>query len=321
MSRQLRIEYEGALYHVMNRGLERKSIFLNNIHKELFLNLLSEVSERFKLDIYSYCLMDNHYHLLVQTKLPNLNLAMKYLSGVYTLRFNSNTKRDGPLFRGRYKSILIDKESYLLNVSRYIHKNPSVAKIIDDDQEYPWSSYQYYNLKKNKKPKWIITSEILKYFNYNSDEYISFVESGIDEGTKKFYSTKKTKAIFGNTLFVKEITDKFLGDVIKKEISNGSQVDAVKYPSLEEIVDEITKKYKIDSSLVVNNHSRNCIFERNLTIYLFALNPRYSMVEKGKFLGISGDAISKSSKKFVDKLKIDKVLNAEVELIRSKFYG
>ena len=130
MARPLRIQYEGACYHIMNRGLERRNIFLNNQHRKTFLNLLSEVSERFKVDIHAYCLMNNHYHLLLTTHLANLDLVMRHLNSIYTLRFNRDVKRDGTLFRGRYKSILIERERYFLNVSRYIHKNPSSAKIV-----------------------------------------------------------------------------------------------------------------------------------------------------------------------------------------------
>ena len=96
------------------------------LHKKTFLNLLSEVSERFKVDIHAYCLMNNHYHLLLTTHIANLDLVMRHLNSIYTLRFNRDVKRDGALFRGRYKSILIERERYFLNVSRYIPKHKSI---------------------------------------------------------------------------------------------------------------------------------------------------------------------------------------------------
>jgi REP element-mobilizing transposase RayT len=321
MVRPLRIEYEGAWYHVMNRGLERKNIFLNNKHKKLFLDLLSEISERFQIDIHGYCLINNHYHLLLQTRLSNLNLAMKHLNGVYTLRLNRDVKRDGPLFRGRYKSVLIDQENYLLNVSRYIHKNPSEAKIISDDQRFLWSSYQYYNLNKNKKPKWLITNEVLNYFDGDSKEYVRFVENGIDDKTREFYSSEKIKSILGNKSFIQEKSDKFFKGLANKEISNRDQITSAKYPSLNELLFKVTHKYKIDSDLILKNDARNCIFERSLLIHLFMLNPRYSLVEKGKFLGISGDGISKGNKRFLNRLKLNKEMSKDVELIRREVYG
>ncbi len=322
MARPLRIEYQDAWYHIMNRGLERRRIFLNNKHKKIFLDLLSEASELFKVEVHSYCLMSNHYHLLIRTKLPNLNLVMRHLNSIYTMRFNRDVKRDGPLFRGRYKSILVDKENYLLNVSRYIHKNPSTAKIVKDDQRYPWSSYQYFNLKKNRKPEWLTTSEVLNYFNGSSEEYISFVEQGVDENTIKFYSAENIKSILGKKLFIKEISDKFLKDskAIKNK-TNKDQIISVRYMSLDELLFKVVQKYKIETSLITKNYARNYVFERSLLIHLFALNPRYSAVEKGKFLGISGDAISKSNKRFLEKLKRDKKMEKEVELIRKEVYG
>lgn len=307
----------------MNRGLEHRNIFLNNKHKKVFLDLLLELSQRFKVEIHGYCLMDNHYHLLLRTQLPNLNLVMKYLSGVYTLRFNRNTKRDGPLFRGRYKAILIDKESYLLNVSRYIHRNPSEAKLVNDDQKYHWSSYQYYNLNPCKKPKWLTTSETLNFFNGDGEEYVKFVEAGVDEESKKFYSSKKLKSILGAKSFIKEISSKFFDkkENSNKEISDRGLLASAQYPSLEELLMVVVKKYKINPDLLLKNEARNYVFERSLLIYLLMPNPRYSSVEKGKFLGISDDGISKSYKRFLEKLKLDKKMREEVENIKEEIYG
>jgi putative transposase len=321
MTRALRIQYEGAWYHVMNRGLERRNIFLNNNHKKLFLDLLSEISERFQVDIHVYCLMDNHYHLLIQTQLPNLNLVMKHLNGVYTLRLNRDIKRDGPLFRGRYKSVLIDKDNYLLNVSRYIHKNPSSAKLTTDDQKYLWSSYQYYNLNKDNKPKWLATKELLNFFNGNAKEYVSFVEKGSNEEINKFYSSKRVRPILGCKSFIKDMSDKFFKEVPNKHISNRDQIISTKYPSLEETLLMISKKYEVSSDYILRNEARNYVFERSLLIHLLSFNPRYNLVEKGKFLGISDDAISKSGKRFLDRLKMDKELREEVCKVEKEFYG
>ena len=323
MVRPLRIQYSGAWYHIMNRGLERRKIFLNNKHRKEFLELLSEISERFQVEVHGYCLMDNHYHLLIRTQLPNLNLAMKHLSGVYTLRFNRDVKRDGPLFRGRYKSILIDKENYFLNASSYIHKNPSEAEVTEDDQKYPWSSYQYYSLNKLKKPKWLITSETLNYFAGDREEYVKFVESGIDEDSKKFYSSKNIKSILGKKSFIKEISEKWLREKrsLGKEISSRGQIIAVQYPSLDELLLRVVQRYQINPKSVLKNEARNYIFERSVLIYLFMFNPRYSLVEKGKFLGMSDDGISKSYKRFLNKLELNKSMREEVESIKKEIYG
>jgi REP element-mobilizing transposase RayT len=121
MARPLRILYENAWYHVMNRGASRIKTFYNDDNYKLFLDLLSDTYQRFNLETHAYCLMPNHYHLLVRTPLANLSRCMRHIDGLYTQKFNRIGKRDGALFRGRYKAILIDADSYLLQLSRYIH--------------------------------------------------------------------------------------------------------------------------------------------------------------------------------------------------------
>jgi REP element-mobilizing transposase RayT len=175
MPRPLRIEYEGAWYHVMNRGANCQNIFYNDKHREIFLALLEEISSNFFVEIHSYCLMNNHYHLLVNTRLANLARLMRHLDGVYTQKFNKIEKRDGPLFRGRYKAILVEAETYLLQVSRYIHLNPVAANICSDPYQYPWSSFKFY-LDKNK-PFWLRLDFIFNLIGGNNKraQYSKFV--------------------------------------------------------------------------------------------------------------------------------------------------
>ncbi|MCU7815442.1 MAG: transposase [Candidatus Thiodiazotropha sp. (ex Rostrolucina anterorostrata)] len=148
MSRPLRVEYENAFYHVMNRGRGRQQVFREAAYYEAFLDCLKEA--------HAYCLMGNHYHLLISTPRGNLSRVMRHVNGVYTQRHNRLRRTDGPLFRGRYKAILVDASSYLLQLSRYIHRNPieihkSLVQQLDD---YPWSSYPAY-VGKAKPPDWL----------------------------------------------------------------------------------------------------------------------------------------------------------------------
>ena len=129
MSRPLRIEYRGAHYHVMNRGTARQKIFLNDHDRQGFLDLLGETSQMWGLQVYAYCLMDNHYHLLVESADAGLSRVMRHLDGIYTQRFNRAHRRDGPLFRGRYRAIVIEPEEYFMAVARYIHRNPVDAQV------------------------------------------------------------------------------------------------------------------------------------------------------------------------------------------------
>lgn len=123
MARPLRLVYPGALYHITARGNERKEIFRSDDDRSAFLSILAQAVERYRLILHAYVLMSNHYHLLLETEEGNLPLAIRHLNGLYTGYFNRSHRRVGHLFQGRYKAILIEKESYLLELSRYIHLN------------------------------------------------------------------------------------------------------------------------------------------------------------------------------------------------------
>jgi len=142
MARPVRIEFPGALYHITSRGDRREDIYLGDGDRRLFLALLAEVCERFNWSGHAYCLMSNHYHLLIETPDGNLSKGMRQLNGVYTQRFNDVHGRCGHVFQGRYKAIIVEKDAYLQEVARYIVLNPVRARMVGDPQDWPWSSYR-----------------------------------------------------------------------------------------------------------------------------------------------------------------------------------
>ena len=144
MARALRIEYAGAAYHVINRGVERRTIFSVPKDHEQFLRIVSQLNVRHKVVLFAYCLMPNHYHLFLRTTLANLSRFMKELNGGYSKAYNSRCRRVGPVFQGRYKALLVQDNEYSLGVARYIHMNPVKAGLVERPQEYPWSSYVEY---------------------------------------------------------------------------------------------------------------------------------------------------------------------------------
>ncbi len=160
MTRQLRIEYEGAFYHVLSRGNEQKEIFRNDKDRSLFIELLGEMSARFSVDLFAYVLMGNHYHLLLRTNRPNVSKSMQWLGVTYTRRFNIRHRRSGHLFQGRFKSFLIENDKYLLVLSCYIHRNPLRAGIVRRLVDYQWSSYRIYAYGK-PPPEWLRTVVLL----------------------------------------------------------------------------------------------------------------------------------------------------------------
>ncbi len=142
MARPLRIEYPGALYHITCRGNARQKIFLVDPDRELFLDVLAQVRERFNWRCHTYCQMTNHYHLLVETIEPTLSRGMRQLNGVYTQEFNRRHRRTGHVFQGRFKAILVERDAYLLELARYVVLNPVRAKVVRRPQDWPWSSYR-----------------------------------------------------------------------------------------------------------------------------------------------------------------------------------
>ena len=141
MARPLRIEYPGAVYHVTSRGNEKKPVFKDDTDRDNFLNALQHVNKRYNWICHAYCLMTNHYHLLIETPDGNLSIGMRQLNGVYTQLFNKWHGRTGHLFQGRYKAILIQKDSHLLEVCRYVVLNRVRAKMIERPEDWKWSSY------------------------------------------------------------------------------------------------------------------------------------------------------------------------------------
>ena len=159
MPRQLRIEYEGAIYHLLSRGDRREDIFWDDVDRRSFLQLLEETCARTSWQVHAYCLMSNHFHV-AETPRSNLVVGMKWLLGTYTMRFNRRHQLTGHLFAGRYKSLLVDESDpqYLRAVCDYVHLNPVRAGLIEPDQRlesYQWSSYPSYLAGRRDRPSWL----------------------------------------------------------------------------------------------------------------------------------------------------------------------
>ena len=175
MARPLRIEYPGAWYHVMNRGAGRRTVFPDDDLRRMFLDLLADVHERYDACCHAFCLMGNHYHLLMHTPCAGLARAMRHIDGVYTQRHNRARDTDGPLFRGRYKAQLVEDGEYLWTVSRYIHRNPVEAGLCRNPARYKWSSYRYFSCAGASAPAWLHLSATLTQFQ-SRNAYRCFVE-------------------------------------------------------------------------------------------------------------------------------------------------
>jgi putative transposase len=181
MARPLRLEFAGALYHITSRGNERKAIYAEDSDFELFLSLLEKVCQQYNWVVHAYCLMTNHYHLLLETPDANLSQGMRQLNGTYTQAFNRKHRRVGHLFQGRYKGILVDKDAYLLELSRYIVLNPVRAKMVNTPDDWLWSSWHSV-VGNTPSPDWLATDALLGMFAKQRTtarkRYIDFVQQG-----------------------------------------------------------------------------------------------------------------------------------------------
>ena len=162
MSRPLRIEFPGAVYHVTSRGARREPIYESDADRQGWLDVLALGLERFDAQALAYCLMGNHYHLVLHTRQPNLSLLMRHLNGVYTQDYNRRHGKVGHLFQGRFKAILVDRDAYLLEVCRYVELNPVRARMVDDPATWPWSSYPAHTGLRDA-PDWLDTTGLHGY--------------------------------------------------------------------------------------------------------------------------------------------------------------
>ena len=181
MARPLRIEFAGALYHVTARGNAQQNIYSDDVDRKAFVALIDKVRTRHDWYLHAYCLMSNHYHLLVETGSPTLSRGMKLLNGSYTQTFNRRHRRVGHLFQGRYRAILVQKESYLLELSRYVVLNPVRARMVRKALDWKWSSYRATAGFAEREP-WLTTDWILSCFSEKrkqaQEKYRKFVQAG-----------------------------------------------------------------------------------------------------------------------------------------------
>ena len=184
MTRPVRIEFSGALYHVTSRGDRREAIYEDDADRERFLEILGEVVRVWNWTCHAFCLMTNHYHLVIETPDGNLSKGMRQLNGVYTQASNRRHGRVGHLFQGRYKAILVDGDAYLLELTRYVVLNPVRAGMVRHPGEWLWSSYQAMTGQSKALP-WMATDGLLAQFSTNRteavDRYIQFVGDGIQK--------------------------------------------------------------------------------------------------------------------------------------------
>lgn len=279
MARPLRIEFAGALYHVTSRGNCRQNIYLNDADRGRWLSVFALVCGRFNWVCYSYCLMDNHYHLLIETPEGNLSQGMRQLNGVYTQRFNRFHNRVGHLYQGRYKAILVQKEAYLRELSRYIVLNPVRARMVNAPQEWPWTNYRA-TIGLASVEDWLNTTWVLAAFGAKRSQairqFIDFVSRGKNQPS--IWNALNKQIYLGDDKFVEDMQCKISGE---------TNLDEVPRP----------QKRQKPKPIETYNNMMDC---RNEAIVAAYRSGGYSMKEIAAFFDLHNSSVSKIIKKAGD---------------------
>jgi REP element-mobilizing transposase RayT/predicted DNA-binding protein YlxM (UPF0122 family) len=315
MARQLRIEYKGAFYHIISRGERRENIFNDNNDKLKFLEKIGEAVDKFNLKIHCYTLMDNHFHLLLETPEGNLSKAMHYLNTSYSNWFKSKHQIIGSIFQGRYKSILVEKEAYLLTLSAYIHLNPVRAKIVIKPEEYRWSSFNNY-LKIDKSIHWISLSDILKMFSSKQGAYKTFVYNCMIKGNEIRKEDIRGKyTILGGKEFRDKIMKKLKSGIKKSDLREKPDLKCLNRLNIEDIKKITLRTFQVrEKELLIKK--RDNIYRK---IYLYGLKKytNLSLREIGDLSGMDYAAVSQMIKRFI----LDSERNFKLKLMVEKFDG
>jgi REP element-mobilizing transposase RayT len=312
MARPLRIECEGAVYHVTARGNERKRIFFAKGDYERFKEYLTVARERFGCFLHGYVLMGNHYHLILETPEGNLSRVMHYLNGSYTTYLNARRKRCGHLFQGRYKSILVDKDSYLMELSRYVHLNPVRAGIVERPEGYAYSSYQAF-VGKEKEP-FLAVNPLLAVFATKTStarsRYREFVESAITADLPNPLADVYGGMILGREDFIKSVLGRLDdGDIQRTEVSHRKALQATNGADI--LLEQVAAH--LEHRSFPTEQSRAAMF-RKIGVYLLKKHTALGNREIGEKLGgLSYSGVSKCYGRMCEELQRDKELRRGVD--------
>ena len=318
MSRPLRIEYPNAWYHVMNRGRRGGKIFLKRTDHHVFVELLKESAQMWNVRVAAFCLMSNHYHLLVQTPDANLSRCMRHIDGVYTQRYNRVYHCDGPLFRGRYKAILIEADTYLLQLLKYIHRNPLRTGWVKDLGAYEWSSHVGY-LSDAKKWHWLYKEFALSMLHKERGQrpgaYRRLISEEDGADILRIYESRKMPPVIGSKRFMEWVKERFSSQMQHPEVPDSR----VLVPDLEAIVDRVSELYRVKKDELLRGRRGRSNEARDVAIYLTRGLRRSTLEEvcRGFHLGrysSASDAIARVKAK----MATDRNLQRRVEEIRRR---
>jgi len=310
MTRSLRLSFENAFYHITARGNRREKIFYSDRDKEIFLKKLKEILIKYSMICQAYCLMDNHYHLFIKTTQPNLSKGIHYLNSSYANWFRNKHQIIGPLFQGRFKSILVGADNYALILSAYIHLNPLRAGIVRQLEDYPWSSYlDYLNLKKSNisDPSFILN--LIDNNTFNSiKKYREYVIKYQDmkDPLKKFYH----HIALGSETFIERIKEKIELKGRRREIPSTRFLS--KYDA-DTIIIKMTQALNIERKMIFYKKRGN--LNRSLAIYLIKRFTPLPLSKIGKLFKMDYSAVSQAAKRFEQKSEVNNEIKEKMQKV------
>ena len=320
MSRPLRIEYPGAWYHVMNRGRRSEKIFSGPTDYYRFIDLLVDSCEMWNVRISAFCLMPNHYHLLIHTPDGNLSRCMRHINGVYTQRYNWIHDCDGQLFRGRFKSILVDGNSYLLQLVRYIHRNPLRSGLTDSMDNYKWSSHMGY-ISRAQKWNWLHKEFILSIISPDRVDqmraYKRFVRLDDDEKILQVFESHKWPPFLGGRQFLGWIKETFFEKKREKEVPESVHLA----PDLSLIKAVVCTYFKIQEPTLQISRRGISNEPRDVAIYLTRLLRKEGLREIGQEFGLNNySSVSSAIDRVKSMMVSNKKLKAKVNEIKETIF-
>ncbi|MDT8442288.1 MAG: transposase [Desulfuromonadales bacterium] len=302
----------------MNRGRRREEICPAPEDFRVFVELLKECAEQWQVGISAYCLLSNHYHLLIQTPAGNLSRFMRHLNGVYTQRYNRAHDCDGQLFRGRYKAILVEEDRYLLELVRYIHRNPLNAGIVEDIDQYAWSSHHDY-LTDTTGASWLHKDFVLAMLSENANRrrktYQHFVALEEPEEVSAIFDKKKWPAILGSECFVDQIRARFFADKQHQQVPDAAQLA----PEAARIIAAVCQHYDVEQSQLMRSVRGMTNEPRNVAIYLMRTLRRDGLLSIGALFGMGGySSASSAIERIRHQLTTDRELQRRINRIREQ---
>jgi putative transposase len=309
MSRPLRIQYFGAVYHVMNRGAARQPTFVDDADYQAFLNTLTEAHRRWGIEVFAYSLMKNHYHLCLRTPKGNLARVMRHIDGIYTQRFNRHHRRDGSLFRGRYKAIVVDEDQYLSGVVRYIHLNPLEARMVQSPEAYPWSSHRYY-LAGRERPAWLETKEVLAQLGGHRKTFHEFVLSGNEEALERFYRSGRQSPVLGGQEFIERLRKQMRKLTSEHPRYERRGIQA----SPEQVIERVAQWYNVARADVFRGRRGKDNEARRVAMYLVTRCCDQTLMETARIFGVgSYGSVGWSCHGVQLKMEKDKGFRAQID--------